>query len=83
MILVIAPRLSSRDLVHVGAVAYGLVVFAAMWFGGLRLVHQVMLKVKPPVFAISCIMWGAALALRAGVAARASAPTAPRPRLWC
>jgi hypothetical protein len=62
----IAPRLRGVTALAVGGVVYGLVVFVAMWFGIVPLVDPVMLKLDAPVFAISHMMWGAALGLVLG-----------------
>lgn len=49
-------------LTGVGAV-YGVAVFGIMWYLVVPLVDPVMLNLNPVVFAISHMMWGAALGL--------------------
>lgn len=53
---------SRGTLVGTGAV-YGLVVFVVMWYGVVPAIDPVMLKLSATVFALSHIMWGAALGL--------------------
>jgi hypothetical protein len=73
----VAPRLRGTSALVVGAVIYSLAVFVLMWFAVVPLVDQVMLKLNGVVFAISHVMWGAALGL---LLAWQQAPAlAPRP----
>jgi hypothetical protein len=73
----VAPRLRSTSALVVGAVIYSLAVFVLMWFAVVPLVDPVMLKLNGVVFAISHVMWGAALGL---LLAWQQAPAfAPRP----
>lgn len=72
----VAPRLRGTSALVAGGVVYSLVVFVIMWFGIVPLVDPVMLKLNGLVFAISHIMWGAALGLVLG---RREAPVL-RPR---
>ena len=64
--LLVAPRLRGATALVVGGVVYSLVVFVIMWFGIVPLVDPVMLKLNGLVFAISHVMWGAALGLVLG-----------------
>ena len=57
----VAPRLRSTSALVVGAMIYSLAVFGLMWFAVVPLVDPVMLKLNGFVFAISHVMWGAAL----------------------
>lgn len=54
--------LSRGGLVTAGVV-YALVIFAIMWFVVVPAIDPVMLKLNATVFAISHVMWGAALGL--------------------
>jgi hypothetical protein len=47
-------------------VVYGLLVFVVMWFGVLPVVDPILLKLNALVFAISHMMWGAAVGLVLG-----------------
>jgi hypothetical protein len=62
----IAPRLRGVTALAVGGVVYGLLVFVVMWFGVLPVVDPIMLKLNALVFAISHMMWGAAVGLVLG-----------------
>lgn len=62
----IAPRMRSINGLVVASVAYSLVVFFTMWYVIVPLVDPVMLNLNPLVFAISHVMWGAALGLILG-----------------
>jgi hypothetical protein len=62
----IAPRLGRLNSLVVGGVVYSLVVFAAMWFVILPFVDPAVLKLNGAVFAVSHVMWGAALGLVLG-----------------
>jgi len=62
----VAARLRGLSSLLVGGAVYGLMVFGVMWFGILPLVDPVMLKLNCLVFAISHMMWGAALGLVLG-----------------
>lgn len=44
-------------------IVYGLMIFGVMWYAVLPVIDPVMLKLNGTVFAISHIMWGAALGL--------------------
>jgi hypothetical protein len=57
----VAPRLEGMRALVLGGGAYGLAVFAAMWFGVVPLVDPVLLKLNGGMFAMSHLMWGAAL----------------------
>jgi hypothetical protein len=62
----VAPRLRNTNALLFGGMIYSLVVFVVMWFGIVPLVDPVMLKLNGLVFAISHLMWGAALGLVLG-----------------
>ncbi len=62
----IAPRLHGGTALAVGGVVYSLLVFVVMWFGIVPVVDPIMLKLNALVFAISHMMWGAALGLVLG-----------------
>jgi hypothetical protein len=59
----VAPRLRNTSALLFGGMIYSLVVFVVMWFGIVPLVDPVMLKLNGLVFAVSHLMWGAALGL--------------------
>ncbi len=63
---------SRRALVGWGMV-YGLMIFAVMWYVVVPAIDPVMLKLNATVFAISHVMWGAALGLIVPQASRLSA----------
>lgn len=58
---VIGPRLSTRTTKIAGGVAYGIVIFLAMWFVILPIIDPVMLNLNAAVFFLGHMMWGAAL----------------------
>ena len=62
----VAPRLGSISRLVVGGVVYSLVVFILMWYVIVPLVDPVLLHLNPLAFAISHMMWGAALGLAFG-----------------
>jgi hypothetical protein len=62
----VAPRLRGADGLVIGGIVYGLAVFVLMWFLVVPLVDPVMLKLNGSVFALSHLMWGAALGLVLG-----------------
>jgi hypothetical protein len=62
----IAPRLRSLSGLVLGSVIYSLAVFFVMWYVIVPLVDPVMLSLNPLVFAVSHMMWGAALGLILG-----------------
>jgi hypothetical protein len=59
----VAPRLRGANGLVIGGIVYGLAVFVVMWFVLVPLVDPVMLKLNGSVFALSHVMWGAALGL--------------------
>jgi hypothetical protein len=64
--VLVASRLRGLGPLLVAGVVYSLVVFVVMWFGVVPLVDPVMLHLNPVAFAISHVMWGAALGLVLG-----------------
>ncbi len=53
----------SRGGLVVGGIVYAIALFVIMWFVIVPLIDPVMLKLNRTVFAISHVMWGAALGL--------------------
>lgn len=62
----VAPRLRGTSALLLGGMIYSLIVFVVIWFAIVPLVDPVMLKLNGLVFAISHLMWGAALGLVLG-----------------
>ncbi len=60
--IVFRTSLSRVGLVSAGAL-YGLAIFVVMWYAVVPRIDPVMLTVSGTVFAISHLMWGAALGL--------------------
>jgi uncharacterized membrane protein YagU involved in acid resistance len=58
---VIARRIAARGTTIISGAIYGLVVFFVMWNVIIPIVDPVMRNLNPTFFALSHIMWGAAL----------------------
>ncbi|MBI3977907.1 MAG: hypothetical protein HY331_06955 [Chloroflexi bacterium] len=63
---VVAPRLRGLGSLAIGGAVYGAVVFVVMWLIVLPLIDPVMRQLNGLVFALSHMMWGAALGLILG-----------------
>lgn len=60
---IFARTARSRSALVGWGMVYGLMIFAVMWYVVVPAVDPVMLKLNATVFAISHVMWGAALGL--------------------